>query len=214
MSPMNNGCNYEGAKVLLVEGADDCHVVMAVCAAHDVPQTFGIYACGNDDRVLKRLNALIVQPDPPGTIGIVLDADHDANQRWREVRTKLRAHNYIFPEYPAMNGTIIDTPANMPKLGIWLMPNNRESGMLEDFCLTMVDAATQAYVSNTVMNAQKEGRCTFKPIHFTKAVIHTYLAWQNEPGSPLGLSITRHALQAQTEVAIAFTAWLNRLFCA
>jgi len=68
-------CQYEGPRVLLVEGRDDCHVVMSLCAAYRVPETFGIFSCGSDQRILKRLNALISQPDPPVTIGVVLDAD-------------------------------------------------------------------------------------------------------------------------------------------
>jgi hypothetical protein len=45
-------CKEQGRKILLVEGINDCHVVMALCKAHDVPQTFGLYECGNDDGVL------------------------------------------------------------------------------------------------------------------------------------------------------------------
>jgi hypothetical protein len=40
----------------------------------------------------------------------------------------------------------------------------------------------------------------------------TYLAWQDEPGNPLGQAITNHVLQPQTEIAYNFTNWLNRLF--
>lgn len=205
-------CQYEGEQVLLVEGVNDCHVIMALCKAHNVPETFGLYQCGSDDKVLKRLNALILQPDAPKSIGIVLDADQGVNQRWESVRNKLRNYPYNFPANPDVNGTIIASATELPKLGIWLMPNNQIQGMLEDFCLTMIDRQVQMYVTNTIVNAQQAGACTFKPVHFSKAVVHTYLAWQDEPGTPLGLSITKQALKPQTATALAFTTWLMQLF--
>ena len=205
-------CQYEGEQVLLVEGINDCHVIMALCKAHNVPETFGLYQCGSDNKVLKRLNALILQPDAPKSIGIVLDADQGIDQRWDSVRNKLRNYPYNFPANPDVNGTIIATATELPKLGIWLMPNNQIQGMLEDFCLTMIDRQVQTYVTNAIVNAQQKGACTFKPVHFSKAVIHTYWAWQDEPGMPLGLSITRQSLQPHTATALAFTQWLAQLF--
>jgi hypothetical protein len=59
---MSDVCRQDTDKVLLVEGDNDCHVVMALCAAHTVPETFGIYQCGSDIGVLKRLNALNYTP--------------------------------------------------------------------------------------------------------------------------------------------------------
>ncbi|MFM6310006.1 MAG: DUF3226 domain-containing protein, partial [Dolichospermum sp.] len=56
---MKDICKQDTDKVLLLEGKNDCHVVMALCKAHQVPETFGIYECGADTEVLKRLNALI-----------------------------------------------------------------------------------------------------------------------------------------------------------
>ncbi|MEZ4728201.1 MAG: DUF3226 domain-containing protein [Caldilineaceae bacterium] len=203
---------YEGAQVLLVEGINEGHVISALCQAHHVPETFGLYACGSDDKVLKRLNALILQPEAPKTIGIVLDADQGIERRWDSVRNKLRNYRYNFPSTPDVGGTIVDSVEGFPKLGVWLMPNNQSQGMLEDFCLTMIDAQVQLYVTDTVVNAQTAGACTFKSPHFPKAVVHTYLAWQDEPGTPLGLSITRQSLKPHTTTALAFTQWLTRLF--
>lgn len=206
-------CKHEGDSVLLVEGLDDCHVVMSLCAAHQVPETFGLYECGGDDQLLKRLNALILQPDPPKVIGAVLDADTGVDNRWMSVRSKLSHYNLPFPASPEVRGTIIQ-PESLPKLGIWLMPNNQASGMLEDFCIEMIEVKARDTVTGAISNAQKEGVCTFQPTHLSKAIVHTYLAWQAEPGRPLGQAITAQALRPQTETARAFTEWLTRLFAA
>ena len=212
MPSSDNLCKYEGNNVLLVEGTNDCHVVMALCEVYKVPETFGIYACGNDDRVLKRLNALISQANLPKKIGVMLDADGEVANRWESIKAKLRAYNYEFPDPPEPSGTIIEGNSIRPRLGIWLMPNNQTSGMLEDFCVDMMAPGSKEYVTNTVVHAQQNGFCTFKGVHFSKAVVHTYLAWQDEPGCPLGQAITKRSLQPDTKIAIVFTEWLNRLF--
>lgn len=69
---MDDVCRQDTNKVLLVEGDNDCHVVMALCASHNVPEIFGIYQCGSDVGVLKQLNALIVRPAPPQVMALCL----------------------------------------------------------------------------------------------------------------------------------------------
>jgi len=68
-------CKHEGDAVLLVEGTNDCHVVLALCAKNSLAETFGIYECGSDVLAIRRLNALIASSKPPLTIGLVIDAD-------------------------------------------------------------------------------------------------------------------------------------------
>ena len=205
-------CKNESNSILLVEGIDDCHVIMSLCAAHNVPETFGLYECGGDDQLLRRLNALIIQPEAPKIIGIVLDADTGVDDRWTSVRAKLRHYDYRFPEVPEIYGTIIEAEAPLPKLGVWLMPNNQGAGMLEDFCIEMIEATAREAAETCVHGAQGKGVSTFLPTHFSKAVVHTYLAWQDEPGRPLGQAITTQALRPHTETARAFTDWLTLLF--
>ena len=53
---------------------------------------------------------------------------------------------------------------------------------------------------------------TFQSLHLSKAIIHTYLAWQDEPGYPMGQAITKQSLRPHTDIAIKFTDWLTRLF--
>ena len=210
---MANGiCKYEGDKVLLVEGSDDCHVVLALRDAHQVAVQFGIYECGGDDLLLKRLNALVVQPDPPSVIGAVLDADTGAAGRWASIVAKLSHHTYQFPGAPTADGTIIEGNGSLPRLGIWLMPNNQIQGMLEDFCIEMIDQAGRTAAEDAVTEARRVGVTTFVANHRSKAIVHTYLAWQDTPGRPLGQSITAQSLRPQTATAHAFSGWLARLF--
>lgn len=212
MSAMRDICRQDTDKVLLVEGDSDCHVVMALCQAHAIPESFGIYQCGSDVEVLKRLNALIPRPDPPQVIGVMLDADNSVEGRWRSIQRKLSHYDYTFPTVPTADGTIVESPANAPKLGFWLMPNNRMSGMLEDFCAELAEPEALAFAQQCVEQAQGNSWSTFKPSHGSKAIIHTYLGWQDEPGFPLGRAITKQSLRPHSNIAITFTHWLRGLF--
>jgi len=204
-------CKSRAERVVLVEGKDDCHVIIALAQYYRLPENFGIYECGSDEMVLKRLNALIPSPQPvrPLAIGVVLDKKGD---RWARLAKKIAAHGYALPKIPDPDGTILQGDDTKPNVGVWMMPDNVNDGMLEDFLLpgappNAVDVAREA-----VELARKRQASTFKDVHHSKAVIHTYLAWQDEPGRPLGLSVTSKLLSAETPEAKRLVAWLRRLF--
>ncbi|MFM7885997.1 MAG: DUF3226 domain-containing protein [Pseudanabaena sp.] len=115
------------------------------------------------------------------------------------------------PTQPKANGTIV-VSNDEPKLGFWLMPNNQVSGMLEDFCAELAEPNSLAFARTCVLEAQSRNLTTFKEVHRSKAEIHTYLSWHDEPDNPRGRAITKQALQPHTDLAIKFTDWLIRLF--
>ena len=166
-------CEHTVGNVLLVEGTNDCHVIMNLCKKkeNEVPRTFGLYACGSDDQVLKRFDALILSSDRPQELGIVLDADTGVDDRWKAIRAKLSHYPYDFPAQPQPSGTIIEAVDSCPKLGVWLMPNNRDPGILEDFCIDMIEEKTMEIARTAVQNAKTAGVSRFRDTHFSKAVI-------------------------------------------
>ena len=206
-------CHQESDNVLLVEGQNDCHVILALCEAYKVPETFGIYECGSDDKAVKRLNALISAPKPPAIIGLVVDADNpNLSGRWQSIVNKLKQYNYVFPAAPELVGTIIEPVSETPRLGFWLMPNNQNDGMLEDFCKEMINDNSLQIVEECLLIAEASNSTSYKPVHRSKAVVHTYLAWQDEPGKPLGQAITAQSLRPDTATAQSFVSWMMKLF--
>lgn len=49
-----------------------------------------------------------------------------------------------------------------------------------------------------------EEQFRFSDIHLFKTRIHAYLAWQDEPGKPFGISITANYLQADNPICEKF----------
>lgn len=200
--------------VLLTEGDNDCHVIAALCGAHNVKHTFGFYSCGSDDQAIRRLELLLRSSNCPTSIGIVLDADAPSlASKWHRLTALLTDKGYALPAQPSVEGTVL-TVDDLPKLGIWLMPDNKTDGMLEDFCLTLAPAGALEHTQQYLNEAKAQGYAKYKDVHNAKALIHTFLGTQDEPGSPIGQAITRKVLSPTEPSATVFTNWLKSTFDA
>jgi hypothetical protein len=94
------------------------------------------------------------------------------------------------------------------------MPNNEGAGILEDFVSFLVppDAAPLwKQAKNCVKKIPLEQR-RFPASHHIKAEVYTWLAWQAEPGRPLGVAIRAKYLDAEALHARKLVAWLRQLF--
>jgi len=91
------------------------------------------------------------------------------------------------------------------------MPNNQDPGMLEDSCLELANPQSRAFAEKCVDDAKEERAATFQEAYRSKSVVHTYLVWQDELGSPLGQFITKQGFQSNKEIAVSFTDWLQNL---
>jgi len=203
--------------LLLLEGLNDCHVVAALCDFHQVPENFQIFDSESESKAIKKLSALLDSAEgaiPLEKIAIVLDADNDLQAKWQSISDVLSKKGYIAPNQPNINGTII-TVKDKPQVGIWLMPNNQINGMLEDFCQILLDnPVALSFVEQCLNQAKTQKIATFKDVHRAKAIIHTYLAWQDEPAKPLGQAITAKILNPNHQLALTFKDWLLALFAS
>ena len=202
---------------LLVEGNDDQHVVWALCEKHNVPESFDVIDCESVENVLKAFEVRMKMGDNNQCIGIVVDADVNLKGRWDSIISILKKtgkYDCEAIELP-QDGLILEPIDNTyPKVGIWLMPDNNQNGMLEDFmaALATPDDALMKKSEDVLSELETEGIQKYKPVHRSKAKIHTYLAWQDAPGRPMGQAITANILNADSELAVKFTEWLKELF--
>jgi len=207
-------------EVLLVEGKDDDAVIKAIARHGASGLAFNVKhgelarSTGGIEWVLQTLPTTLRQTDLK-RLGVIVDADVDLGSRWMSITRILRAGGYSsIPDKPEPGGTIIQPTASLrPTVGIWLMPDNRLPGMLEDFTAMLVPPGDPlfGYARGCVRGLPPE-HVKFPQSHLPKAEIHTWLAWQEEPGKPLGLAITARFLDASLAPAQAFRQWLVRLF--
>lgn len=196
---------------LLVEGKDDKHVVWGLCELYGVPQAFDVEDAEGVDPLLG-LVSVQLRGSGMERVGVVVDADSEVSARWASLAGLLRDHGYEdVPHTPEPDGTIVAEPGR-PVFGVWLMPDNTTAGMLEDFVAGLVPAGDPLLLraANTV-DAIPERERRFPDVRRSKAVIHTWLAWQEEPGSPMGQAIGKRDLDGSAPAARRFVAWLRRL---
>lgn len=203
---------------LLVEGKDDRHVIWALCEQHQLPETFSVEVPQEDDApgieaLLSGLSARLKEKNLR-TLGIVMDADQDLLARWQAVRDRLNASGYQnIPKRPPAEGWVYAQP-ELPRVGVWLMPNNQLSGMLEDFVAQLVPQNDELWpkAELVLQEIEQAGLNCYTLVHRPKALIHTWLAWQHSPGRPMGQAITAQVLSYDSAIAQTFVRWLNQLF--
>ena len=199
--------------LLLVEGPDDKHVIGHLLGYNKIPEGIIKIREKNGYPNLRETLMVELRASDLEKVGIVVDADTDLSIRWQELCYRLDKVGYTsVPKSPEADGTVIQQE-NLPKVGIWLMPDNRLPGILEDFVRFLVPAGDLLLdKSLECVSSIPEEQRRFAPQHHSKAHIHTWLAWQKEPGTPLGSAINQRYLDADASHARQFIGWIRRLF--
>jgi hypothetical protein len=216
-------------KVLLVEGKDDLNVIAHILKANGhegkihIKDQEGVTNIQNNlevnifEQLLEDFKTELKQSELK-ILGIVVDANGNAQSRWKSLANKLKDLNYEdVPKNANPNGTILkNNKTGLPPIGVWLMPNNVDSGMLEDFVGLLIPNEQEnlwKLAENTVSSIpDKERRFSKEPDHSSKAKIHTYLAWQKDPGKPFGVAIREKFLDVNAQNAGNLMNWLTELF--
>mgnify|MGYP007114276937 CR=1 FL=1 len=147
------------------------------------------------------------------TVGVLVDADDDLDARWQAVRGRVIS---LFPNVPRQwPGTaLIESNSGGQKLGVWIMPDNSTSGMIESFLQYLAPTSSEDlldYARQVCVDVSARG-APFKDAHRAKAEIYTWLAWQDEPGRPLELAVKERILDPSSAQAASFVQWFRDLF--
>ncbi|GEM_PF-90980 len=220
--------------VLWVEGTNDAHVIKQLAEKYGIAHRFEIKSPAQPKAKGSEVNELeMVVIQPQGGIdklkanlpirlkksdlerlGIVVDADENMNSVWAFLRDKLKMPKVSDPD---PTGTIVDLQLpgreQVLTVGIWIMPNNVLPGKLEDFIRFLVpkgDSLIQR-AKNCVDQIPLSER-NFKEKDKIKAHIHTWLAWQENPGVSLASAINNSYLDTKVPQARQFVEWLCNLF--
>lgn len=123
------------------------------------------------------------------------------------------------PNKPVKDGTIIESDDDkfLPRLGFWIMPDNQSTGILEDFLRRLIpeyslvpeSGSLYGHVVKSVDSIPDRRFCDRKE---PKAIVHTWLAWQENPGLPMGTSISKDCFDLNAPEVDVFVSWLERLY--
>lgn len=215
-----------GKKVLLVEGPDDWHAINNLI--HKSTGAFPSYElgyCNNDNGVLDILSGMTEASNQTQSIlGAVLDADlgkegkagdSGIQARIRSLKGRLEKY-YAIPDLFAGEGLILP-PTNesdrdrLPVLGIWLMPDNERDGIFEDLLCAAMAPESEKYIAGVVDQATVDKMTSFRNVERSKAIVKTYIAWQDPNKKNLGEAIGSH-FDNLDPACRSFLNWLECLF--
>lgn len=213
------------AMKLLVEGSTELRLIPELIEAQgiawDDDEVGGQVPCidnlGGVEKILKA-GTISAEFKASGIerLGVIVDANGNASGRWDAIRQRCQS------ELPDM----ADLPEQIPEdgfvrkrqdgswLGVWIMPDNRHQGALEEFLLGLVPddgAELVEYARHSVGGARERG-APLRDVDVTKSVVHTWLAWQQDPGPQLHEAVMRRVLDPQHPRSQPFIAWFTRLF--
>ncbi len=196
------------AKLLLVEGQDDKHVVehLRRRLASDL-----VFHCQDKGGSAPLLDAIDVEIATDGRVvlGIMMDANDDLAARWQAIGRRLRGADVQLPPQPERGGTVIDSD---PRVGVWLMPDNSTPGELENFVAELIpkDDPVWPLAERYIDGIPSEHR-QFATGKELRAKLHAWLATRREPRK-MGAAIGTAELDAGGALAGKFADWLQTLF--
>ena len=205
---------------LLVEGGTDKEVIPYLMEANGVEwpdhphYPVCISPCGSVDEILKpgviesELRASKLE-----ALGVVVDANGDPVARWEQVRD---CCGIEFPDLPDRipAGGLQMVHSGGPRFGVWIMPDNRDKGMIEDLLVKLIpEGAHDLYelVRNCVAKSRDCGS-PFREVHRTKAEVYTWLAWQDPPGLRIHDAVKHAVLKPTAAQSRPFVEWFKTLF--
>lgn len=164
--------------------------------------------------LLKSLPVTIKATAPNHILGIIVDADIHELGRWQRIKQILVDAGYENIPATFPTGLILPTNDVLPRLGVWIMPDNQEEGIIENFIRQLIhdEDKLQPEIDTALDLIRDKGLQLFTEVHRPKAFIRTWLAWQEKPEMSFGVAVSKKVLTTNADLCLRFVGWLNRLF--
>jgi len=167
-------------KLLIGEGAEEVRFFNAMLS-HLKLGDIRVEEYGGKRKLSRYLQELVIRPSYREviSIGITRDADDNASSAFQSICGVL---TNIGLAAPAATEVFV---GDRPKVGIFILPNGRNAGMLEDLCRDAIQAYPDMQCVDEYFKCihQKANR---QPNNPAKARVHAWLASQVEPDRRLG----------------------------
>ena len=219
---------------LHVEGGDDMHTIRHLLIRHGIdydskpwPSWFpSIEAVGDGNgtsgggktEILRGVETAVVLSEGRA-VGFVLDADDSVQDTWQAMSRPLREAGVAPPPTIPAAGFVGESGEYKARVGVWVMPDNQQEGeqgegTLERFLETLVqeEGPLLPYAREATRRAKTRHGASYPDGAVRKAVLHAWLAWQQEPGLPYGTAIRARYFQHDSLVAEQFVGWFRRVF--
>lgn len=199
----------DSRRVLLVEGPDDDSVIWHLNDSSQSSLEFQIIKKNSVEQVVASLATEAVLPGRTA-LGIVVDANSSVSARWQSIGDHLSDAKIQLPPQPDPSGTVVlPREPGQPTVGVWLMPDNVNSGELENFVSDLIPVGDTVWprAQDYIAGLPSDDR----PPQPAKAEVHAWLAVRTE-GSQMGTSVRAGAFDLGRPAARSFLDWLRKVF--
>ena len=215
--------NVTKPKLLIVEGTHEEEFFKALLAKLGLDVQLD--PRGGKSKIRARIRLLPTEQlfvsQQMQAVGIVQDADrwekrpdgsgqivHEkVGNAFASIADGLREANLPVPDGP---GKCVEGQAGQPAMGIFIMPNNRDSGELEKLCLQAVSDRPEITCLEDYFTCAKE--VGLKPGNEAKGKVMAWLALQEAPDCHLGRAAQRGYWPFEHEAFDELKQFLNSLF--
>lgn len=215
--------------ILLVEGEADRSFFEALCRSLNLdtqvevapPRRFGAQR-NTKQAALHTLPTLLENliDREDGRLAVVLDADnHDHGGGF--MRT-VRQFSDVVGEFGyrqrttgarSPDGLLFCHDDGLNDLGLWVMPNNADEGMLEDWLAQCLTEAERPWFDHAIRVIDElPWSAKFKTLRRPKAKVATWLAWQERPGEGLYHAVEAGLLDGQSALHAGLNTWLEAVY--
>ena len=197
--------------LLLVEGQDDQHFVQHLLSKEPELPFFSILNKDGIDNLIKGISSEVKVPGRK-ILGILVDGNSNPMERWRQIANefkKLKIEPNEVPDRPKQEGLIINST---PKIGVWLMPDNKSPGEIENFAVQMVPENDPIWpFSKKYIEKIPDEKRLFSPDKIEKAQFFAWLATRKKSGR-MGAAMGSDSFNLDNELTMTFLKWLSQLF--
>lgn len=210
---------------LIVEG-NDAIVLATILKEKGVPPPKGysipakfkkefVKTANGDSKIKATLNEQLDTPEVE-RIGIIIDADKNgATARLTSLIDFIQKKIGVnLPKAELTEKGFGYQVMDNLYIGIWVMPDNKSEGYLENFISSMIakNDKTWQFAQAKVKELTEQDFCKFTKAKTQKALLHTYLAWQKTPGLPMGTAVEAEFFNIKNPLVENFADWFKNTF--
>lgn len=206
--------------LLLVEGSEDEEVIGAAMQVKGLVPGFAISVAKGIANLKPAFSSRLKNTNILRKLWVIADADSDCNAKWQMLRQVMVENGSydltVKTPLPKQGAIFHSSDSNGITVGVWIMPDNEHPGMTEDFIATLVNEhdtliGHAKMVTEALDNDRDRHPTLFRHVHLPKAIVHTWLSWQDKTGRSMGTAILRHWIDFNTPLGADFLGWLQQL---
>ena len=149
-------------------------------------------------------------------LAVVVDADSEDNgggyQRAIDRVTKIvEPYGFTLRSNP-VGGILFQHGDGLADFGLWVMPNNCDEGMLEDWIKSCIHENEHELFAHAETVVDTLPQPKFQPIHTSKAEVATWLAWQKQPGHGLYRAVEDQLIDTNSVLFKKLCVWLTHVY--